>query len=73
MYYGTGGVQLYASASGHPGIVRPELLHAAAALANDALPDNHPGKLVRADLNECSPALVAMLEALLRPAHFATP
>ena len=69
MYAETSGVRLYTSASGHGGIVRPELLHATVALANDALPDEHPGKLVRADLAECSPTLAAKLEALLRPDH----
>jgi hypothetical protein len=61
------GARLYTSASGHAGIVRPELLHAAIALANDALPDDHPGKLVRADLGMADPLLRAKLEALLRP------
>jgi hypothetical protein len=67
MYSETSGVRLFTSASGHAAVIRPELLHAAVALANDALPDDHPGKLVRADLSECSPALAAKLEALLRP------
>lgn len=72
MYAGTTGPRLYTSVNGHAGIVRPELLHAAMALANDALPDEHPGKIVRSDLAECGPLVAAKLEAMLRP-HFATP
>lgn len=67
MYAGTSGPRLYTSVNGHTGLVRPELLHAAMALANDALADEHPGKIVRSDLAECGPVVAAKLEALLRP------
>ncbi len=66
--------RLYVSASSHPGIVPAPLLHATVALANDALPDEHPGKITADDLRALElgerdglERVVSKLAAILRP------
>jgi hypothetical protein len=74
LYEGTEPPLLYASASSRPGIVQRGLLHAAVALANDALPDEHPGKLTADDLRALElrdhdglERVAGKLAAILRP------
>lgn len=69
MYEGTSGVRLYTSAHGHAGIVRPELLHAAVALANDALPDEHPGRITATDVAAVDLA-IGMIHPFNTGVHF---
>jgi hypothetical protein len=73
-YEGSVAPRLFMAASSHPGIVPTPLLHAAVALANDALPDEHPGKLTVDDLRALElrdhdglDRVVEKLAALLRP------